>query len=484
MADNTHETKIVISGDASGATSALKRVQDLVGKGLIGTLNGLREAVSKVMGAFGLFGLAVQGVQALIEGFKKIHEWMNRAATAAKALREELAKTKYDTQVAHAAASYEKLVKSLAEANRLEKERNDILAQRKAYERDIEDANAERNKQMEISRLDPNAKDYADWKKEIERKYEIAASDAKAARASEDVRAQSAALYRQADQKDAEARSRGDELRKQEAIVDAAVERRWKAAMEARNGGDAEKQKAKEADEEFNRQFDKAKKIREEIESTIREAQSLRNKAGELAGGNLAANLLNEANKRRIANEAAAEAAEKKRKESEDSERKAKDEADKKLQRDQNLEDKQLDRRREEELARLDPTSPTYERDKKEIERNYEIKAAETKRDRATNAEDRRAAEEELKTVQIRQDRERGEGIAAQTEAFVVKMATQADSSRPKDRLTAMGLGSGAAIDRTAQQQAADVKTLVQLLKEQVNLTREKNQANVAVYAP
>ncbi len=461
MADNTHETKIVISGDASGATSALKRVQDLVGKGLIGTLHGLREAVSKVMGAFGLFGLAVQGVQALIEGFKKIHEWMNRAATAAKALREELAKTKYENQVAHAAASYEKLVKSLAEANRLEKERNDILA------------------------------DYADRKKEIERKYEIAASDAKAARASEDVRAQSAALYRQADQKEAEARSRGDELRKQEAIVDAAVERKWKAAMEARNGGDAEKQKAKEADEEFNRQFDKAKKIREEIDSIIREAQSLRNKAGELAGGNLAANLLNEANKRRIANEAAAEAAEKKReadekkrKETEDGERKAKDEADKKLQRDQNLEDKQRDRRREEELARLDPRSPTYEKDKKDIERAYEIEAAETKRDRATNAEDRRAAEEELKTVQIRQDRERGEGIAAQTEAFVVKMATQADSSRPKDRLTAMGLGSGAAIDRTAQQQAADVKTLVQLLKEQVNLTREKNQANVAVYAP
>lgn len=491
MADNTHETKIVISGDASGATSALKRVQDLVGKGLIGTLHGLREAVSKVMGAFGLFGLAVQGVQALIEGFKKIHEWMNRAATAAKALREELAKTKYENQVAHAAASYEKLVKSLAEANRLEKERNDILAQRKAYERDVEDANAERNKQLEISRLDPNAKDYADRKKEIERKYEIAASDAKAARASEDVRAQSAALYRQADQKEAEARSRGDELRKQEAIVDAAVERKWKAAMEARNGGDAEKQKAKEADEEFNRQFDKAKKIREEIDSIIREAQSLRNKAGELAGGNLAANLLNEANKRRIANEAAAEAAEKKReadekkrKETEDSERKAKDEADKKLQRDQNLEDKQRDRRREEELARLDPRSPTYEKDKKDIERAYEIEAAETKRDRATNAEDRRAAEEELKTVQIRQDRERGEGIAAQTEAFVVKMATQADSSRPKDRLTAMGLGSGGAIDRTAQQQAADVKTLVQLLKEQVNLTREKNQANVAVYAP
>lgn len=472
MADQTHETKIVISGDATIAVSSLKLVQAQVGK--------LMGYVKTAFGILGRINWVIGGIQTIIEWGKKFHEWMNRAATAAKALREELAKTKYDTQVAHAAASYEKLVKSLAEANRLEKERNDILAQRKTYERDIEDANVERDKQMEISRLDPNAKDYADRKKEIERKYEIAASDAKAARASEDVRAQSAALYRQADQKEAEARSRGGELKKQEAIVEIAVERSWKAAMEARKGGDAEKQKAKEADEEFKKQFDKAKKIREEIDATLREAQSLRNKAAEFAGGNLAAKTLNDANKMRIANEAAAEAAEKKRKDEEE----AKKNADNASKRQQNLEDKQLARKREEDIARLDPTSPTYERDKKEIERNYEIKAAKTKRDRATNADDRRAAEEELKTVQIRQDRERGEGIAAQAEAFVVKMATQVDSSRPKDRLTAMGLGSGAAIDRTAQQQAADVKTLVQLLKEQVNLTREKNQANVAVYAP
>lgn len=484
MADNTHETKLVISGDASGATSALNRVKDLVGKGFIGTLNGVREAVSKVMGAFGLFGLAVQGVQALIEGYKKLHEWMNRAETAAKALREELAKTKYENQVAHAAASYEKLVKSLSEANRLEKERNEILEQRKRYERDLEDADLERNKQLEIAGLDPNAKDYAERKKEIERKYDIMSSDAKAARAGEDVKGQAAALYREADRKESEARALEGEWKKQDDVAAAVQERSWAAAMKARRGGDSEKEEARKADEEFKKQFDKAKKIREEIDSTIREAQSLRNKAGELAGGNLAANILNEANKMRIANEAAAEAAEKKRKESEDSERKAKDEADKKLQRDQNLEDKQLDRRREEELARLDPRSATYEKDKKDIERAYEIEAAEAKVGRATNAEDRAAAEEELQTIKIRQDRERGEEIAAQAEAFGVKLATQADSSRPKDRLTAMGLGSGAAIDRTAQQQAADVKTLVQLLKEQVNLTREKNQANVAVYAP
>lgn len=484
MADNTHETKLVISGDASGATSALNRVKDLVGKGLIGTLHGVRKAVSKVMGAFGLFGLCVQGVQALIEGYKKLHEWMNRAETAAKALREELAKTKYENQVAHAAASYEKLVKSIAEANRLEKERNEILEQRKKYERDLEDADLERNMQLEIAGLDPNAKDYGERKKEIERKYDIMSSDAKAARAGEDVKGQAAALYREADRKESEARAREGEWKKQDDVVAAAQERSWAAAMKARRGGDSEKEDARRADEEFKKQFDKAKKIREEIDSTIREAQSLRNKAGELAGGNLAANIMNEANKRRIENEAAAEAAEKKRKESEDSERKAKDEADKKLKRDQNLEDKQLDLRREEELARLDPRSATYEKDKKDIERAYEIEAAEAKVGRATNAEDRAAAEAELQTIKIRQDRERGEEIAAQAEAFGVKLATQADSSRPKDRLTAMGLGSGAAIDRTAQQQAADVKTLVQLVKEQVNLTREKNQANVAVYAP
>ena len=558
MADNTHETKIVISGDDSGAVSALTRVKTALRGGILGALNGVRTAITGVMRSLGAIGLVMHGIQLAVEGFKKLNEWVHRSETAAKALREELAKSKYDTQVAHAAAAYEKLTKQLAEANRLEKERNDILEQRKRYARDIEDANLERDKQMEIAKLDPNASDYADRKKEIERRYEIAASDAKAARAGEDVRGEAKKLYGEADRKEADANRLEKEWKKQDAIVASAQEKSWRAAMKARNGGDDEKSAAKQADEEFKRQFDKAKKIREEIDKTLQEAASLRNRAAELTGGNLAANTLNEANKQRIANEAAAEAAEKKRKEDEDQKREDEKNADEKKRRERNLEDKTLDSQKEEDIAALDPTSPDYERRKKEIERTYEMRSAENrearivadteekvkkiddKRDseiakldpnergyaekrqeieqkadaevakldpnergyaekrqeieqkadaeknavREAGETDRQAAAEERAAIGIRHDRERGEDRAARAADYYGRLAEQIDSSRPQNRLTAMGLGSGASVDRTAQEQASNVKTLVQLLKEQVELTRKADGGSAATYAP
>lgn len=535
MAEDTHETKLRITGDESSAVRSISAV--------INGIKGVRTAVSKVMNALGVVGMALNGINVAIEWYKKLSEWIHRAETAAKNLREELAKTSYEVNVAHAAASYEKLTKQIAEANRLERERNEILEKRKAYERDLEDASAERNKQMEISKLDPNDTNYAERKKEIERKYEIEASDRKAARAGEDVKGQAAALYREADRKDAEAASREKEWKKQDNIVSAAQEKSWAAAMKARNGGDAEKEEAKKADEEFKRQFDKAKKIREEIDALMQEAQSIRNKAGELVGGNVAANILNEANKRRIANEEKAEVAkdkisrdenlrkkanerkmleeiasldptsstydrdkseieqrykikalkEKRGKANTDEDRQAIDEetraeeiryehekAQKNLHRDQNLEDKQLEKMMQEDLAALNPNDPQYAQKKKEIENTYEIKAAELKRDRATNEEDRQAADEERLAIGIRQERERREEEASRIDDYYGNLAESASRVRG-DRLTEMGLGSG--VNRTAEDQANNVKLLVQLAKEQLQATRD-NKPGSAIYAP
>lgn len=479
MAEDTHETKLRITGDESSAVRSISAV--------INGIKGVRTAVSKVMNALGVVGMALNGINVAIEWYKKLSEWIHRAETAAKNLREELAKTSYEVNVAHAAASYEKLNKQIAEANRLERERNEILEKRKSYERDLEDASAERDKQMEISRLDPNDTNYAERKKEIERKYEIEASDRKAARAGEDVKGQAAALYREADRKDAEAASREKEWKKQDNIVSAAQEKSWAAAMKARNGGDAEKEEAKKADEEFKRQFDKAKKIREEIDALMQEAQSIRNKAGELVGGNVAANILNEANKQRIANEAANDAAEKTRKEKNESDRKEKEETDRKEReakekksRQENLEDKQLEKMMQEDLAALNPNDPQYAQKKKEIENTYEIKAAELKRDRATNEEDRQAADEERLAIGIRQERERREEESSRIDDYYGNLAESASRVRG-DRLTEMGLGSG--VNRTAEDQANNVKLLVQLAKEQLQATRD-NKPGSAVYAP
>ena len=64
-------------------------------------------------------------------------------------------------------------------------------------------------------------------------------------------------------------------------------------------------------------------------------------------------------------------------------------------------------------------------------------------------------------------------------------LARQIDASRPKDRLTAMGLGSGAPGDsRIAAEQANNVKQLVSISKQLLAATRGNKPNNVAVYAP
>ena len=64
-------------------------------------------------------------------------------------------------------------------------------------------------------------------------------------------------------------------------------------------------------------------------------------------------------------------------------------------------------------------------------------------------------------------------------------LAQQIEASRPKNRLTAMGLGSGAPGDsRIAAEQANNVKLLVSISKQLLAATRDNKPDNVAVYAP
>ena len=79
MADNTHETKIVVTGDASIAVNALKQVGTTANR-----------VFSVVKGAFAFLGRInwiIGGIQTVVEGFKKLTEWMNKASIAAAKIR-------------------------------------------------------------------------------------------------------------------------------------------------------------------------------------------------------------------------------------------------------------------------------------------------------------------------------------------------------------------------------------------------------------
>jgi len=452
MADNTHETKIVINGDASVAVNALKLVQTNIQR--------VTGVIKNVFGILGRINWVIGGVQTVIDWTRKLHDWIHRDEIAAKALNEELAKASYATAVAHAAANYEKLNKSLAETLRLEKERSAILEKRKSYSRDIEDAKLEARKQLEISALDPAATDYAARKSAIERKYSSIQSETTARRANEDIKSDASQLYRQADSKDAEARSYKKQLAAAQKIDQTAKEKAWAAAMKARSGKAEDVEARDKADEEWKKAYDFAKKIEEKMNAAKQEAASLRRSAGELAGGDMAARIQNETNQERIRNEARIAKAE---------------EAKKKDAEKQKLEDARLEKQKKEEIAALDPADKNYASNKAEIERTYAIRQAELKVERAETPEDNQVAEIEKKTLGIQNEISRQEERKQQfdkqkteLEAFAGRAASFDGVSQ--NRLTAMGLGSGVSAKGTVE---SKVGRLVKLMEAQIQATKD-----------
>lgn len=143
MADSdTHETKIVINGDSSAAVGALKRV--------VTALHSVRSAASKLMSAFGVFGMAVQGVQSLIRGFQWLKEKITETAR-------EIAKIKWDFEMRNAANETARLVGWHEKLAKLMKDELDTLS-----------------KQRTIQGIDEQGRrDYEEGKREADRARQI-----------------------------------------------------------------------------------------------------------------------------------------------------------------------------------------------------------------------------------------------------------------------------------------------------------------------
>ena len=439
------EVKIKITADEKPAVGALERVKSALGRGLVGALNTVRSMIGNVMGAFGVFGLAAQGVQALVAGWKRIHEWMHRAATAAKALREELSRVRYANEVAAAAEAYKQLNAEIARANKLEQERNSILKQRKAATRDNYDARLEMKKQGEIAALDPAAPDYAERRKAVERKYERWTSNVAERRAIEDAGANAAELRGAAESKEREIAGHQKSLRRQSRNTMTASEN-W------RRSGSEEDMKT------FQAEADKEAKMRDTINALREEADSLRRQAAELAGAGYAAKVRNAANQQRITNEEGADAAR----------RKAED--------DRKNTERERAVAREKELAALDPSAADYDARKRAVGRKYDRLAAQAEGDTAAllalDREEREdAAREAGRTIdkanEARIDR------AGSLDAFADRLAaTQGVSA---NRLTAMGLGSGVSPREGAL--VGEVRKLADLMREEIEATKANKPA-------
>lgn len=423
MAESEYKTRIKITGEDAGAERLITRISGTLGRLKKGLLT-IRSAISSVMKAFGLFYLAAEGMRMVVSAVKQLREWMNRAATAAKELHDRLTRESIAAAAAQATEAYKRLNKELEEANRLERERNQILDQRKATQRDLEDASLERNKQMEIAALDPTSATYAEDRAAVERKYARRASDVAAARADEDSREGAKKLYAEADMMDRQANQKETVYQQAARAEERARENSWRLTMAARNGGEAEKKAAEEADQAWKSAYDAAKKIKDEIDQMRREADSLRNRAGEMTGGSLAGKIRNSATQLRIDNE----------------------------ERD------------------VEPTAK-----KAEAERQEQERAAEAER----KAQERERAQQE-KAAQ-RERVEEATGALKRTEMLQNGIMSVAPSG---NRLTAMGLGAGSGVARVQERMAESLKDLVKLGQQQIEeLKQIKDGEDVAVFA-
>ena len=406
MANETdYKTVIKIEGDSAGAQNAIGRTANAL-KGLLAPLKAVRSAIGAVMSAMGVFYLAAEGIRLVVNAIKSLREWLNRAAVAAKELQDRLANASAANAAAHAAEAYKKLNKELAEANRLERERNAILDARKATERDLEDANAERNKQIEISKLDPASATYAEDKAAIERKYARQASETALARANQDTREGARRLYAEADRRDREANEMQKVYERQSGATDQYVELAWRYGMEARRGVEGAQEKHDAVEQQWKQAHDEATKTKEAMEALRKEADSLRLRAGEMMGGSRAAAIRNEATQFGIDNQEREAAA-----------------------------------RKEQEA-------------KREAEREAERAAEEARREAERQAEaDRQTKEREI-VEQIRATDDVASGI--------VSVAPS------QSRLNAMGLGAGSGVQRVQQEMVNSLKDLVRLGRDQL----------------
>lgn len=452
------EVKIKIDADGSSAVGVFARLGEA-----IASARGKVRAFTK---ALGVVGFAIHGIKLAVDAIRVLHAWMTKSKTEAENLRRQLEQARYDRGVARAAEEYKKLNSEIERTLRLEKERAAIANRRTARTRDEEDARAELAKQREIAGLDPAADGYAGRKKEIEDRYAKEAAERTAARAREDASLDTAGLRKELAAK--ERQIAGQTASRDADRKDAAEARReiawregrrpWLDAMGPLGGKEREENEARieELRKRAKASDERAKEKDDDIRAARDVAETLR-LAIEAAGGGEAAKTRAEAAKTAIDQGARERAA---------AEERAAREKEKKD------ESARLEAAKQREISEIEFDDPRYEEKVKAVERKYAYQAAEAEEDDAAREAGRLAVDNEIRAEAAAEERaarekERDARIG-ELDGFADRLAATGGVST--NRLTAIGLGSG--VDARSGI-AGDVKKIVDLLKEEIQATKD-----------
>ncbi len=286
------KTKVVAETSGAGkAKSAIKGIgdeakkQNSIASAAFGGFSRAVSAAGRAIGAFtkalGIIGFAIQGVQLAIDVFQKVKDWLDRDRKAAEELARAVQDAKNKAAVEASAAAYEKLNARIAEAVRLEQERDNNAAKRQSIERATEDARTELEMQKELAGLDRDDPDHASNAELVRSKYARIRAQRAADRALRDNNAQQLRLYERADANE----SRAVEYEKD------VYGKSGDAVISLKNQIAKEKDPGRKKDLET--QLDELIKQQQQKLAAVRklrdEAESLRQEAASLVGGGTAA---------------------------------------------------------------------------------------------------------------------------------------------------------------------------------------------------
>ena len=251
--DGEVNVKVKITAENGGVVQAengLKRVRNAAKKTASESKSGfeqMRASVGKVQGAFGalrnvLTGFGIGGfVVALTGGISKIIDSFGSAKKSADEFRAIQVKLAEEKGIASLANDYNKLTDAINAAAAAENHQLEMIDIEVANRRKLAAAKMEAAKEDEISKLDANAKDYAEQLDKIEKKYAALKAAADASNAREDLILSRQKMEAQAGQTEKQAAAQDEASKAIEAKIKAARRAQSRADIEAVDLNSADK---------------------------------------------------------------------------------------------------------------------------------------------------------------------------------------------------------------------------------------------------
>lgn len=482
---------VKITADTSSAEASITGFFGRFRRGV----SAIRETISSVFAAFGMVTFVVGGVMALVAGFQKLRDMATATSRAIQQMRFETWLNGFNAAADAMIGKHQKIIALLREEQDVANKAASLATMETSQDRAEEDASRNQVRQVQLAGA-------TDPRERARLEEQFAAEDAEISRRrfEEDKKRKLAQL----DEEQSIYQSKANGAASQIGNVDREIANQEDIVFRARktieNGGEKEKyDKVIEAAKKRIESLKDEKKALEDLQKTAQREADYRGKQIEIvqksqsssASQQLAAArnaALNKQDQRAQDNYT-----EERDRRAADAEWNARFSA---AQRRASAPDATEAQRNEAENTQLemlrgkeDVAKAELESAEKELAEEMAKDAKDRNEDRMSRARERaaRAQGDQISAARQREDisTQIENRRVSQAQDYFGNLARQIDASRPKNRLTAMGLGSGATGDsRIAAEQANNVKQLVQLSRQLLAATRDNKPNNVAVYAP